>query len=421
MAFASYVFNATDEVLTRTLATVAPNTTIITISFWLKTSTTDGFQLFTSQLDANNFCQFLGGSTELGVFRNAVAGVFAFIEQTQAAFFVVTDTWHHCVMSYDSTQGTADNRCRFWVNGTQVLDDTPTAIGASETHGFWTNGSLLSVGNLSTSFKAKKMAFIDVLEGVVGIPTDFALDNGGTWTRKTYTGSYGTYGFSLDGSDGFDDVSGNGQDFTGVNMDASNLDAGDLPPFAIESSDMASDGVAAGSMAGSSRATAAMSAAGTSAPVMAAEVIASAAMSASGVSTAIMTGEALATAAMVADGASTAIAVGDFTGGDPVEEVPPPVVDTSLLLSGTGAGGGGGMLAPHLLKDELRRLERRQRRTPKTHVIKIGDWPEEVGFVETDPLDMGEILRAQPTRSSPQHSDGDDEEEALMLLLALAA
>jgi hypothetical protein len=228
---ASLIFNATDEVLTRTLATVAPNTTIITISFWLKTSTTDGFQLFTSQLDANNFCQLLGGSTELGVFRNAVAGVFAFIEQTQAAFFVVTDTWHHCVMSYDSTQGTADDRCRFWVNGTQVLDDTPTAIGASETHGFWANGSLLSVGNLSTSFKAKKMAFIDVLEGVAGTPTDFAFDDGGTWTRKLYAGSYGTYGFKLDGSSLFNDTSGNGQNFTGVNMDASNLDPADLPPY----------------------------------------------------------------------------------------------------------------------------------------------------------------------------------------------
>jgi hypothetical protein len=88
---------------------------------------------------------------------------------------------------------------------------------------------------------------------------------------------------------------------------------------------------------------------------------------------------------------------------------------------GGSAGGGGGMLSPALLQDELRRLERRQKRVPKTHVIKIGDWPEEVGFVETDPLDMGEILRSQPTRSSPQHSDGDDEEEALMLLLALAA
>jgi hypothetical protein len=40
-----------------------------------------------------------------------------------------------------------------------------------------------------------------------------------------------TYGFSLDGTDGFNDVSGNGQNFTGVNMDASNLDTGDLPPY----------------------------------------------------------------------------------------------------------------------------------------------------------------------------------------------
>ena len=75
------------------------------------------------------------------------------------------------------------------------------------------------------------MAFIDILDGVAALPTDFAFDNGGIWTRKPYAGSYGTYGIRLDGTTGFTDRA-NGRSFTGVNMtEADNIDFTDLPPY----------------------------------------------------------------------------------------------------------------------------------------------------------------------------------------------
>ncbi len=117
-------------------------------------------------------------------------------------------------------------------DGSIVTDFTDASVGLNEIHGLFTNGQTMSIGGgVGGTVTPKKLAFIDILEGVSADPTSFAFDNAGTWTRKRYTGSYGTYGFKLDGSDTFNDVSGNAQHFTGQNMDASNLDAADLPPY----------------------------------------------------------------------------------------------------------------------------------------------------------------------------------------------
>jgi hypothetical protein len=124
-----------------------------------------------------------------------------------------------------------------YFNGTLGVDNTPRNPALNQVHHLFNNGFFFWIGAKYDPFGTPfpgKLAFIDVLEGVAALPTDFALSNGGVWTRKPYTGSYGTYGFRLDGSAGFNDVSGNGQHFTGVNMTAAaNLDPADLPPFTV--------------------------------------------------------------------------------------------------------------------------------------------------------------------------------------------
>jgi hypothetical protein len=115
-----------------------------------------------------------------------------------------------------------------------MTDDEFDQPGASESHTMFTNGRLFVIGAdelAGGDFSSGKIAFIDVIDGLALDPTNFAFNNGGTWTRKKYSGSYGTYGFCLDGSDGFNDISGNAQHFSGINMDATNLSAADMPPF----------------------------------------------------------------------------------------------------------------------------------------------------------------------------------------------
>jgi|GEM_PF-2812180 len=51
----------------------------------------------------------------------------------------------------------------------------------------------------------------------------------GVWTHKPFSGNVGSFGLILDGSDGFNDVSGNGHHFGAFN--GVQLDQNDLPPF----------------------------------------------------------------------------------------------------------------------------------------------------------------------------------------------
>lgn len=238
---ASFTFNGTDEALTRTLVTSAPSTTIFTYSLWVKVAAyASGHAPFYQVINAPTNTAFIacgiqssGDVINLGQddgandWQESVTGITPDIP---------TATWQHIVFQYDSTQGTADNRIRMYRNSNSVLTDTAGgsgAPGASEAHGLFTNGRQHQIGGyLDVPRRLNgKLAFIDVLDGVSADASAFAFDNGGTWTRMPYAGSYGTHGFSLDGTDGFNDVSGNGQHFTGVNMDATNLDFADLPPF----------------------------------------------------------------------------------------------------------------------------------------------------------------------------------------------
>lgn len=231
---ASYVFNGTDEVMTRTLSTSSPGTTKFTYSFWVK---------FTDSDIANVIWQVINAPTDTS---------YIYVQTTNADDFLIwqnygtddwnigsTDnpitndaTWYHLVIVYDSTDATAENRIKLYADGA-LMTDAGTEPDASEAHHLFGNGDQHQIGaTLDTSqYLAGKIAFVDVVDGAALAPTDFAYDNVGTWTRKPYAGSYGTYGFCLDGTDGFNDVSGNAQHFTGVNMDASNLDDADLPPY----------------------------------------------------------------------------------------------------------------------------------------------------------------------------------------------
>lgn len=243
---AAMVFNGTDEVMVRTLSTSGASTTIFTYSFWLKVLSFDGSapngaaalqQVINAPTNSQFEAMSVGNSGDsMSILQDAGSNDWSELA-TALTPDISVGTWEHWVIRYDSTQGTADNRIRFYRNGSLVTDADggAGAPGASEAHVMFSNGFQHQIGAQLdiASFANVKLAFIEVLEGVSQDASVFGFSNAGTWTRKKYTGSYGTYGFFLDGSTGVVgvDLSGNGQTFTGTNMDASNLDTADLPPY----------------------------------------------------------------------------------------------------------------------------------------------------------------------------------------------
>lgn len=235
----SFVFNGIDEALVRTLVTSTPGTTRFTYSVWMKIVAFDGanqasiFQIINNPTN-NAFIYFSVEDSGDTVNLQQDSGTDDWSEAIGAIDpDVVAATWQHIVLRYDSTQAAAEDRIRIYLNGVLVEPDPGGGPALNEAHRLFTNGRQHQIGGLTDIdvFLNGKLAFIDVVDGLSLDPTAFA-DDVGFWRRRKYTGSYGTYGFCLDGTDGFNDVSGNGQHFTGQNMTTgSNLDISDLPPY----------------------------------------------------------------------------------------------------------------------------------------------------------------------------------------------
>jgi hypothetical protein len=137
--------------------------------------------------------------------------------------------WYHFVVSYDTTQTTAADRIRLYVNGEQAVLDVGTqptqdylatdGINSTNLHHI---GRQLSSG---TDYLGCYLADVHFCDGQALDPTSFGeFDGNGIWQPKAYTGSYGTNGFHLPFSDNSTaaalgtDTSGNGNDWTVNNI-----------------------------------------------------------------------------------------------------------------------------------------------------------------------------------------------------------
>lgn len=251
---ASYVFNGMDSTMQRDWDTSSPapsDTRRLTVSLWRKVIDYIepfkyvGFAPFMETSSGGPYGEALviGEADQLSLSEK-----WASIDQYDSsgkqdwgnpgdAGDPSEGTWAHFVFRVDTTQGTAANRIRIYMNGSElsipgILDPEDYEEPAlNDTHTFFLDGQTCFIGGNFFVILDGKLAFIEVLDGVSAAPTAFAFNDGGTWTRQPYAASYGNYGFNLNGTAGFNDVSGNGQHFTPSNMDLGDLDTGDLPPY----------------------------------------------------------------------------------------------------------------------------------------------------------------------------------------------
>ena len=144
-----------------------------------------------------------------------------------------TSAWYHIVLQCDTTQATAANRAKLWVNGeAQTADWLNSYNNMSQNYETLMNntnehevGKYTGDESTYAEFFNGYMAEMHLVDGTALAPTDFGEydDDSGIWKPKAYTGSYGTNGFYLDFSDAAnlgDDVSGNSNNFTENNITA---------------------------------------------------------------------------------------------------------------------------------------------------------------------------------------------------------
>jgi len=142
--------------------------------------------------------------------------------------------WYHLFVAFDSTQGTAANRVKPYLNG--VLLENPTTFTTypdqNENLNITKNGTTTRIGGRGNSGDESfdgYLAEFHYLDGTTKAYTDFGeFNDNGVWIPKKYTGgSYGNNGFFLefkqtggaaDATGLGADTSGEGHHFSGDNV-----------------------------------------------------------------------------------------------------------------------------------------------------------------------------------------------------------
>ena len=153
------------------------------------------------------------------------AGVLLF--RTDAVFRDPS-AWYHVVLSVDTTQATAANRIKLYVNGIEQSFSTAN-YPAQNSDGLINSTNDHAIGRdegQDDEYFDGYLADVHFIDGQALAATDFGEYDAdtGVWNPIRYSGSYGTNGFKLDFSDNTstttiaEDSSGNNNDWTANNI-----------------------------------------------------------------------------------------------------------------------------------------------------------------------------------------------------------
>jgi hypothetical protein len=144
--------------------------------------------------------------------------------------------WYHICSVYDTTEATASNRWKTWINN-ELLDQSDL-LGTygdppQNTTGYIQMNLQHEIGYSGdgAAYTDGYLAEVHFIEDTAYAPTDFGESKNGIWVPKKFTGSHATDGFHLDFADSADlgnDVSGNNNDWTSSGL-ATNDQVEDTP------------------------------------------------------------------------------------------------------------------------------------------------------------------------------------------------
>ena len=212
----------------------AGNRRTFTISAWIKRSTLsyDYAYIFTAgTYNSTQMAQFkFDSNDQLNISGYASNGSQEFRVLTTQKFMDVS-AWYHLLASVDTTQGTASNRVKLYINGTLYSGGFEEASYPSEDYDSAFNSDIIhSVGirNGTSSYYDGYMAELVMVDGSALAASSFGEfdeDSPQIFKPKDVSGlTAGTNGFYLD----FEDSSNLGNDaFGGTDWTANNLSATD--------------------------------------------------------------------------------------------------------------------------------------------------------------------------------------------------
>ena len=211
-------------------ATTATSIKTGTFSFWVKRTELGANYMVVSGDSARYSRMFFNSDDKIQLYSGDTS--WNSVQPITNAVFRDTSAWYHIVLRLDSTDGTAANRLRLYVNSeeqtwgtspniTQDGVHTLCAFGSPTFHSWGSNLSYFS----PSAYFSGYLAEVHYVDGQALAPTEFGEvdDDSGIWKPKAYGGTYGNCGYYLDFEDSGnlgDDESGNGFDFDENNIAA---------------------------------------------------------------------------------------------------------------------------------------------------------------------------------------------------------
>ena len=193
-------FNASDSAYLSRTPSSAGNRKTWTWSGWVKRSTL-GMKVM--------FGHYQTGSSPYGAYIGFVSDQLTFVSNPIAdvrttRLFKDASAWYHIMVAVDTTQSTANDRVKMYVNGvretifstqTNPTQNADTEINKAIEH---TIGQMKPIGFYFDGY----LVDVHFIDGQALAPTDFGeFNTDNLWVPKAYGGTYGTNGFNLNFAD----------------------------------------------------------------------------------------------------------------------------------------------------------------------------------------------------------------------------
>jgi len=205
---------------------------LVTISFWIKRTellASGDHKIFEGVAGANK--TWISWNNDRIKFKSDFSNPQNLIT---TRLFRDTAAWYHICIAMDTSQGTAANRVKIYINGVQeTAFDTETYPNQNNNSYFFESSMSHYIGGASGG-GAGYWADFYLIDGQQKAATDFGEfdEDSGIWKPKAYSGTFGDEGYHIDFGDSSAlgaDVSGNSNNFGTLTNVAAADQATDTP------------------------------------------------------------------------------------------------------------------------------------------------------------------------------------------------
>jgi len=199
-------FNAGDSpFLNRQFSGANTSRKKFTISFWVKRSPLGSMKaIISAETNNNDYDQILFTSGDQFEINNVASGADV-IQYKTSAVFRDTSAYYNVVAAIDTTQASASNGIKIYINGVLQTSLASTTYAQNATFEIGRDGSTTSIGRRERDGDGHGVGYLSdfyYIDGQQLTASEFGETNdNGVWIPKAYSGSYGNNGFFLNFSE----------------------------------------------------------------------------------------------------------------------------------------------------------------------------------------------------------------------------